>query len=176
MSDIPPPPPAPPPGGSSNPPPPPPPPPGGGYNPTPPPPPSGGGYSPPPPPPGGGFAPPPPPPPPGGGFVPPPPGGYIPPGAGDAARRTDGLAIPALVIGIVSIVCSFVCLGIVLGPTAAIMGFISRQRIATSGGMIGGGPLALVGLILGVIGFVASVGWVFFVILSGGLHHPGAPP
>ncbi len=43
-----------------------------------------------------------------------------------AAQRTDGLAIAALVIGIVSIVCSLGCLGIVLGPTAAIMGFISR--------------------------------------------------
>jgi len=108
--------------------------------------------------------------------VPPPPSGYIPPGAGYAAQRTDGLAIAALVIGIVSIVCSIVCLGIILGPTAAIMGFISRQRIATSGGMMGGGTLALVGLILGVVGFVASVGWFFFVIVSGALNNPGATP
>src|SRR6266571_5134159 len=156
MSDV-------PPGGSDqppSPPPPPPPPPPGGYNPTPPPPPPppppGGGYNPPPPPPGGGYGAPPPP---GGGYVPPPPGG----GYGGymaapayAAQRTDGLAIAALVIGIVSIVCSLGCLGIVLGPTAAIMGFISRQRIATSGGMLGGGTLAMVGLILGIIGFVAS--------------------
>ena len=59
---------------------------------------------------------------------------------------------------------------------AAIMGFISRQRIATSGGMMGGGMLALVGLILGVVGFVASVGWFFFVIVSGALNNPGATP
>src|SRR5207253_10798598 len=102
------------------------------------------------PPPGPGYGPP-------GGYVPPPPGMYMPPGAGYAGQRTDGLAIAALVIGIVSIVCSIVCLGIVLGPTAAIMGFISRQRIATSGGAIGGGTLALVGLILGIFGFVACL-------------------
>src|SRR5487761_969775 len=78
--------------------------------------------------------PPPPPPPPGGGFVPAPPGGYATAGAGYAAPRTDGLAIASLVIGIIGLVCSFGCLGIVLGPTAAIMGFISRQRIPSSVG------------------------------------------
>ncbi len=93
-----------------------------------------------------------------------------------AAQRTDGLAIAALVIGIVSIVCSLGCLGIVLGPTAAIMGFISRQRIATSGGMLGGGTLAMVGLILGIIGFVASVGWFFFVVVSGAFNNTAATP
>ena len=111
---------------------------------------------------------PPPPPPPGGGYVPPPPGGYAPMSAAYAAPRTDGLAIASLVIGILSIVCSVACLGIVLGPTAAIMGFVSRQRVASSGGALGGGTLAVVGLVLGILGFVASVGW-FFLILSGAI-------
>jgi hypothetical protein len=89
-------------------------------------------------------------------------GGY---GAyGYAAQRTDGLAIASLVLGIISILCSLGCLGIVLGPTAAIMGFISRQRISTSGGALGGGTLALVGLILGLLGFVASVAAFFYWI------------
>lgn len=77
--------------------------------------------------------PPPPPPPPGGGFVPPPPGGYSPISAGYAAKRTDGLAIASLIIGILSLVCSVACLGIILGPVAAIMGFIARQRVVSSG-------------------------------------------
>jgi hypothetical protein len=98
------------------------------------------------------------------------------PGMGYAAQRTDGLAIAALVIGIVSIVCSIACLGIVLGPTAAIMGFISRQRIQTSGGTVGGGTLALVGLILGIVGFVASVAWFFFVVVSGAFNNSTATP
>jgi len=42
------------------------------------------------------------------------------------------------------------------------MGFISRQRIATSGGAVVGGTLAVVGLVLGIVGFIASVG-LFFV-------------
>jgi len=102
--------------------------------------------------------------------VPPPPAGYTPggySGAGYGAQRTDGLAIASLVVGIVSIVCSFLCLGVILGPTAAIMGFISRQRIATSGGVLGGGALAIVGLILGIIGFLASVGAFFAFALTG---------
>lgn len=103
-------------------------------------------------------------------------GGYAPAAYGYATPRTDGLAIASLVIGIVSIVCSLGCLGIVLGPTAAIMGFISRQRIATSGGTMGGGTLAIVGLVLGIVGFVASVGWFFYVIVSGAFNNSGASP
>ena len=108
--------------------------------------------------------PPPPPPPPAGGYVPPPPGGYA-PMAGYAAPRTDGLAIASLIIGILSLVCFFFCLGIVLGPTAAIMGFISRQRVAASAGTVGGGGLALAGLILGIVGFIASAAWAIFTIV-----------
>jgi len=108
--------------------------------------------------------------------VPPPPaGGYAVPGgayaggtAGYAAPRTDGLAIASLVVGILSIVCTVACLGVILGPTAAIMGFIARQRIASSQGAVGGGALALIGLVLGIIGFLASVG-AFFVYISIGI-------
>lgn len=144
MSDIPP-----PPGSQPPPPPPPPPPSGGGYNPPPPPPPPGGGY----------------------GYVPPPPGGGYQAGAyaGYAAQRTDGLAIAALIVGIVSIFCDLFCLGILLGPTAAIMGFISRQRIQTSGGALGGGGLAIAGLVLGVVGFVLGVVAFFLWIYAGSL-------
>ena len=111
------------------------------------------------------MPPPPPPPPPSGGYIPPPPGSYA-PAAGYAAPRTDGLAIASLIVGILSLLCTLACLGVILGPAAAIMGFISRQRITSSGGALGGGTLALVGLILGIVGFVASVAW-FFIAISG---------
>jgi len=62
---------------------------------------------------------------------------------------------------------SWICLGVVLGPTAAIMGFISRQKVATSGGAIGGGTLALVGMILGTLGFLASVGFALVYFAAG---------
>ena len=109
---------------------------------------------------------------PGGGYVPPAPMGYVPGAMGYASPRTDGLAIASLICGSVGVVCFFICLGVVLGPVAAIMGFVSRQRIASSGGMLGGTGMALAGLILGVVGFVFSVLWFFFFITSG---HIGGP-
>jgi hypothetical protein len=99
---------------------------------------------------------------------PPPPGSYVPGAAGYATPRTDGLAIASLIIGILALVCSVGCLGVVLGPTAAIMGYISRQRISSSGGVVGGGTLALVGLILGIVGFVVSLLVLIAIISSGG--------
>ena len=81
-----------------------------------------------------------------------------------ASPRTDGLAIASLITGILSLVCCFAVIGIVLGPVAAIMGFISRGRITASGGTLGGGGLAIGGLILGVVGFLASVGALLFWI------------
>jgi hypothetical protein len=86
--------------------------------------------------------------------------------AGYAAPRTDGLAIASLVIGILSLVCSFVCLGLILGPVAAIMGFIARQRVASSGGTLGGGTLAVVGLVLGIVGFILSAGAIVLVLVG----------
>lgn len=106
--------------------------------------------------------------------MPPMPGGYVPPGggfaggpSGYAAPRTDGLAIASLILGLLSIPCSVACLGVLLGPTAAIMGFISRQRIASSGGTVGGGGVAVAGLILGILGFLVSAGWFLTILLTG---------
>lgn len=93
------------------------------------------------------------------------------PYGGYAAPRTDGLAIASLIVGIAAILCDLFCLGILLGPTAAIMGFISRQRIQTSGGALGGGGMALAGLILGVAGFVLGVVAFFLWIYAGSLSN-----
>ena len=91
---------------------------------------------------------------------PPPGGGYQPAGAGYASPRTDGLAIASLIVGILSLLCC----GVILGPAAAIMGFISRNRIAQSGGAVGGGGMAMAGLILGIVGFLL---WIVVVVIYG---------
>ena len=49
--------------------------------------------------------------------------------------RIEALSTTALVIGIFSLVLCFFEVGVVFGPIAAIMGFISRRRIASSGGL-----------------------------------------
>jgi len=90
----------------------------------------------------------------------PPAGGGYPAVVGYAAPRTDGLAIASLILGILSLLCC----GFILGPAAAITGFISRNRIAASGGAIGGGGMAMAGLILGIVGFVL---WIILAIFYG---------
>ena len=76
------------------------------------------------------------------------------------------MATGALITGILAVVCFWACLGLVLGPAAAIMGFISRNRIAASGGTLGGGGLALAGLILGIVGFILTGAEVLFWIFA----------
>jgi len=76
------------------------------------------------------------------------PGGYA------VSRRNDGMAVASLVTGITSIVCC----GLVTGIPAIILGLLSRNRIARSSGTLGGGGMAIAGVILG---FAGSVIWVF---------------
>ncbi len=74
------------------------------------------------------------------------------------------MAIGSLVTGILSLLCVVGCLGIVLGPGAAMMGLASRQRVAASGSTLGGHSIATAGLVLGIIGFVANVAWLVAVL------------
>jgi hypothetical protein len=90
--------------------------------------------------------------------------GYAPVSAGYASPRTDGLAIGSLSVGVLSLVGAVGCLGVLLGPAAAFMGFIARQRVTASGGAVAGGVMAIASGILGIIGFVLSVAWFFIVI------------
>lgn len=75
-------------------------------------------------------------------------GGYAP----AIAPPNDGQATLALVLGIISCVCCPI-----LGPVALFIGNSSRQRVASSGGTLGGGGLATAGMILGIIGTVFLV-------------------
>jgi uncharacterized membrane protein HdeD (DUF308 family) len=63
--------------------------------------------------------------------------------------------------------------GLLLGPVAAIMGFISRRRVASSLGTLHGGDVALAGLILGIIGFGASIAILVFAFFVAGLFQCG---
>ena len=107
------------------------------------------------------FPPPPPPPTPppaqGGGPPPPPPGGpALPPPPyttyGYAAPRTEGMAIAALVVGIVAVAGLF-CYGVpalIAGPVAIVLGLVADRRIKASGGAVGGHGLAMAGWIIGI--------------------------
>ena len=84
------------------------------------------------------------------------------PGSGYApvmAPPTDSQATLSLVLGIISVVCCAI-----LGPVAIFIGNASRQRIAASGGTLGGGGMATAGFILGIIGTVFLVLGIVYVI------------
>lgn len=123
----------------------------------------------PPPPPGGQV---PPPPPGGGGYTTPPPtggygdqpGGYPPPGPpASGGSTTNVLGITSLVLGILSIVMFFCCLGVILGPAAIVTGFLGMRKADEPGSQVGGRGMAMAGLICGAIGLVIAL---FFIILA----------
>jgi hypothetical protein len=90
------------------------------------------------------------------------------PGFTDAGHRIEGLAYVALVTGVVSLVFNLFLLGppaLLLGPAAAIMGYVSRRRVTNSQGTLGGGGIALAGLVLGVIGFAVNIAWLFLIVV-----------
>ncbi len=63
-------------------------------------------------------------------------------------KRTPGIAITSLVLGIFSLCCT----GILTAIPAVICGHVARSKINRSGGTLGGGGVALAGLITGYIG------------------------
>ncbi len=77
--------------------------------------------------------------------------------AAPAKSQTNGLAVGALVLGILS----FFCVGILLGPIAVVLGFLGRKKANEEMGGNGAG-MALAGIITGVLGFLASAAFVFF--------------
>jgi len=115
----------------------------------------------------------------GDALPPPPTHGYEPTGVVDVnPRKKESLAYAALVIGILSLVLSVICIGLpglLLGPAAAIMGFISRRRVAASGGTLRGGDVALAGLILGIVGFCTGVAILVLAFWIAGLFQCGPP-
>lgn len=156
-------------------------PPGGGYGGPPGGPPPGGGYGPPPggSPPGGGFGPPGGGAPPGGGyggppgnyFGGPPPGGFGgsgfggPPMGPTMGEPSKGLAIGALVLGILSIPGACCCYSsIPLGISAIVIGVIALGKVKESPHMYAGGGMARGGLICGIIGIVLTMVAVLFGI------------
>lgn len=136
----------------------------------PPPPPAGGGFGPPGQPPyGGGYGPPPP------QFGPPGfgPGGFGPPPV--AGGQTETLAIISLVLGLLCLP-GGCCCSIFVAPFAiggGVTGFLALNKITASGGMLGGKPLAIAGIVcsalamvLGIVRIAMGAGMMLFEYLK----------
>jgi hypothetical protein len=105
-----------------------------------------------------------------------PPPSYVPPPSyyalSGATPQTNGLAITSLVVGIVSLVLSFCCVGLsLLGVAGVVCGFVARSQIARSQGYQTGAGLALAGIVVSSIGVLLGVGLfvlTFAVMASSG--------
>lgn len=83
-------------------------------------------------------------------------------GAPAQSQGTNGLAVAALIVGILS----FFCVGLLFGPIAIVLGILARKKANDEMGGNGAG-MALGGIITGVLGFVASAAFVlFFFVLA----------
>jgi hypothetical protein len=73
-------------------------------------------------------------------------------------RQNDGLAVPAMVVGIVSLVlaCGY-GIGLLGAPAALFMGRASIKRIDASQGQLGGREMAMAGFVMGIVGTVLLV-------------------
>jgi len=118
----------------------------------------------------------PPPPPGGGGYTTPPqpggyeqqPGGYPPPGPpAQGGSNANVLGITALVLGILSIILSFCCVGLVLGPAAIVTGFLGMRKADEPGGQVGGRGIAMAGLICGAVGLIISLILTIIAVTAG---------
>ena len=97
-------------------------------------------------------------PPPQGAPVPPPMQGYQP-------NPSAALAITALVLGILAFLISFIpILGWLLGIGAVVCGAIGLSKIKKQ--LASGKGMAITGIVLGSIGFVAACGWVILGLIA----------
>jgi hypothetical protein len=103
-----------------------------------------------------------------------PPPSYVPPPSyyalSGATPVTNGLAITSLVVGIVSLVLSFCCVGLsLLGVAGVICGFVARSQIARSQGYQTGAGLALAGIVVSSIAVLLGVGLfvLTFAVMAG---------
>ena len=80
-------------------------------------------------------------------------------------RPIEGKAIAALILGLFSPVAAlyYGLPGIVLGAIAVVLGMRARRRVRESGGVLGGGGIALAGWIAGVCGIVVGLLWGLFL-------------
>ncbi len=86
-------------------------------------------------------------------------GGY---GGYGYAVPTDGKATASLVLGIVSVMCFIPFTGI----AAIIFGFLARRDINRSGGALGGGGMAIAGIVIGAFSTLVSVIYAVFMVVA----------
>jgi hypothetical protein len=89
-------------------------------------------------------------------------GGFGPGGSGGPSTRS-GLAVAALVLGLLTLVLFWT---LVVPVLAVVFGFVAASRIKHSGGMVTGAKMARAGWILGILGILGFVAIVIVAVAS----------
>lgn len=89
-----------------------------------------------------------------------------PPWPGRPVPPNDAKAVAALVLGILCLVGTFCWLGAPLGIPAVILGALALRDVRRSDGMLGGGGMAVAGVVLGSLGTLVFGGWVAFLVFA----------
>jgi len=93
-------------------------------------------------------------------------------GQAPASSRTNGLAVAALVTGIIALLISWIpglnLLGALLAIAAVVTGIIGMRNAARPG--VGGKGMALTGLITGVLALLVTI--AFYTFLASVLNNP----
>ncbi len=84
--------------------------------------------------------------------------GYMP------RERSTGLAIAALILGIISIPTAFICVGGILGAVAVILGIVAAVRASGQPERFGGKGMAITGIVTGALGVI-----MIFILIPAGL-------
>ncbi|MEQ1924112.1 MAG: DUF4190 domain-containing protein, partial [Pyrinomonadaceae bacterium] len=92
---------------------------------------------------------------------------FQPPPAGTAGQ-SQGLAIGAMVSGILSMLC---CFSVITGPIGVILGFMAKKKADEDPANFGGRTFALVGMITGALGFVIGIVLIILQIFFGVLSN-----
>ncbi len=101
-----------------------------------------------------------------GSFPPPGPGYGQPPGYPPGAGGTNGVAIAALVLGLLSIPLGFFVFGAGLGVIAVVLGIVGISKARAMGGS--GRGLAITGILTGIVGILIPI--VLYFLLTGFLN------
>ncbi|MEK7449349.1 MAG: DUF4190 domain-containing protein [Planctomycetota bacterium] len=86
-----------------------------------------------------------------------------PPDAG--ALKSNGIALASMIVGIVSAIIGCFYIGVLIGPTAIVLGIIGLKRCKKDPTLPGKG-MAIAGIICGIVGTLAGLGMIIFLIVS----------
>jgi hypothetical protein len=87
-------------------------------------------------------------------------------GGGGQARGTDGVAVAAMIVGILALLVSWIpILGAIGGIVALVLGLVGRSRIKKSGA--GGNGMAVTGIATGAVAIVINIAIIAFFVFAG---------